>query len=86
VLLTHAPPLGIGDGADPAHRGFTAHRGLVAALRPAVMLHGHVLPYDAASPDRPLGGTEIRNVTGRHLLQISPGGAIEKLDSGGRHA
>jgi hypothetical protein len=86
VLLTHAPPLGIGDGSDPVHQGFAAHLGLAAALRPAVMLHGHVLPYDAATPDRPLGGTDIRNVTGRYLLQVSPGGASEELSSGGRHA
>ena len=84
VLLTHAPPLGIGDGADPVHRGFAAHRGLAAALRPAVMLHGHVLPHDAATPDRPLGGTDIRNVTGRHLLQISPGGASGEMSRGER--
>ena len=35
VLLTHAPPRGVGDGDDPAHRGFSALHGLVRALRPA---------------------------------------------------
>ncbi len=73
VLLTHAPPLGVGDGADPAHRGFSALHGLVAGLQPGIMLHGHVLPHDAAVPTRPLSGTEVRNVTGRHLLEIRPG-------------
>ena len=34
VLLTHAPPRGVGDGDDPPHRGFNALPGLVAALQP----------------------------------------------------
>jgi calcineurin-like phosphoesterase family protein len=110
VLLTHAPPLGVGDGADPAHRGFSSYRGLVAA----VLLHGHVHPVvpvpsrgwigdshvsrgtpisdgsndrdtsaetHASSPgpaDRGalLGRTVVRNVAGRHLLDIElPGPA-----------
>jgi calcineurin-like phosphoesterase family protein len=73
VLLTHAPPRGVGDGDDPPHQGFTALHGLVAAVRPAVLLHGHVHPYGA--PVRPgrLGRTVVGNVTGWHLLEIGPG-------------
>jgi hypothetical protein len=77
VLLTHAPPRGVGDGADPAHQGFTALNRLVAALQPTMLLHGHVLPYDAASPDRTLGHTTVRNVTGHHLIDISPDTSAE---------
>ena len=73
VLITHAPPRGTGDGDDPAHRGFTALHGLVGALRPAALLHGHVLPHESTTGGRPLGRTEVHNVTGRHLLDISPG-------------
>ena len=75
VLLTHAPPRGVGDGADPPHRGFAALHGLVAALQPAVLLHGHVLncdTRDASAPGRKLGRTAVRNVTGRHLFDIEP--------------
>ncbi len=79
VLLTHAPPRGTGDGSDPAHRGITALPGLVAALQPGVLLHGHVLRCDAATPDRRLGRTEVRNVIGRHLLDIQPGGGVSQL-------
>lgn len=79
VLLTHAPPQGVGDGSDPAHRGITALPGLVAALQPAVLLHGHVLRHDAATPDRRMGRTEVRNVIGRHLLDIQPGGGVSQL-------
>jgi calcineurin-like phosphoesterase family protein len=87
VLLTHAPPRGIGDGADPAHQGFTAHNALIARLRPAVALHGHVHPAAEANPDRPLGGTIVRNVTGRHLLDIEPGtGLVGDVPVGQRRA
>jgi calcineurin-like phosphoesterase family protein len=88
VLLTHAPPLGVGDGADPAHRGFSAYRGLIAALQPAVLLHGHVHPvvpvpsrgqvssHQANIQGALMGRTVVRNVAGRHLLDIElPGPA-----------
>jgi calcineurin-like phosphoesterase family protein len=76
VLLTHAPPRGMGDGADPAHQGFTALNALIARLRPAVALHGHVHPAAEADRDRRLGETVVRNVTGRHLLDIEPGAGL----------
>ena len=78
VLLTHAPPRGAGDGSDPAHRGIAALPGLVAALQPAVLLHGHVLRCDAATPAGRLGRTQVRNVMGRHLLDIAPGGGVSQ--------
>jgi hypothetical protein len=37
------------------------------------MLHGHVLPHESTTGGRPLGRTQVHNVTGRHLLDISPG-------------
>jgi hypothetical protein len=86
VLLTHAPPRGVGDGADPPHWGFTALHGLVAGLQPTMLLHGHVLSYDAATPGRLLGRTAVRNVTGRHLLDIRPGGSAAQPRPGRDHA
>jgi hypothetical protein len=83
VLLCHAPPQGVGDGSDPAHRGIAALHGLVAALQPAVLLHGHVLRCDTASPERRLGRTAVRNVIGRHLLDIQPGGSVDEQQPGG---
>lgn len=70
VLLTHAPPLGIGDGSDPPHRGFAALHGLTAALHPTWLLHGHVHPYGQHPLDAQLGTTTVRNVVGRHLFDI----------------
>lgn len=71
VLLTHAPPRGIGDADDPAHRGFTALHGLVDRLQPSLLLHGHLHPLGAATPDLTMGsGTLVRNVVGRHVFEI----------------
>jgi hypothetical protein len=73
VLLTHAPPRGVGDdGADPVHQGFPALNLLTARLQPAVLLHGHVDPDPAAGRDHRLGRTLVRNVTGWQLFDLDP--------------
>jgi hypothetical protein len=91
VLLTHAPPRGVGDADDPPHRGFRALPGLVAALRPAALLHGHVHPCGASRHGSPvranrLGNTVVYNVTGWHLLEIEPGAGLAELLPGRRDA
>ena len=87
VLLTHAAPRGVGDGADPVHLGFTALNTLIARLRPTVALHGHVDPAAQAHGDRRVGETIVRNVTGRHLLDIEPGlGLVGDAPAGQRRA
>jgi Calcineurin-like phosphoesterase len=73
ILLTHAPPRGIGDGDDPPHQGFAALHPLVARLQPGLLLHGHVAVCGPAAADRRLGRTIVRNVTGRHLFDVEPG-------------
>jgi len=70
VLLTHAPPAGVGDEEDPPHRGFTALHGLVARLRPALLLHGHIHPHGVPRPDRMMGDTKVCNVVGYRLIEI----------------
>ena len=70
---------GPGDGRDPAHHGFAALPALVAALAPpAVMLHGHVRRTRARTGGRRLGRTQVRNVAGRHLLDIAPGAGARR--------
>jgi predicted phosphodiesterase len=76
VLITHAPPRGVGDDDDPAHRGFRALHRLVGALRPDVLLHGHTHPSGARDRAEWLGGTLVRNVTGWHLLEIAPAAGL----------
>ena len=86
VLLTHAPPRGVGDGDDPPHRGFRVLRGLVAALQPAALLHGHVHPYGVPARRARLGRTAVCNVTGWHLLELEPGAEPAELLPGRRDA
>jgi hypothetical protein len=66
LLLTHAPPLGVGDGDDAAHRGFEALHRLIAKTAPRLLLHGHIHPYGADTPDLRVGSTVVRNVVGGH--------------------
>jgi hypothetical protein len=73
LLITHAPPRGAGDGDDPPHWGFIALHGLAGALRPGLLLHGHVHPYGGpARSVRLKSGTTVRNVTGWHMMRIRP--------------
>jgi uncharacterized protein len=41
VIVTHAPPHGIHDGADVAHTGFRVFRRLIETVRPRYFIHGH---------------------------------------------
>lgn len=71
VLVAHSPPLGLGDELDdPAHVGFSAFHRLVAKLRPALLLHGHVHPYGEERPDRWMGKTKVINVVPYRVLEI----------------
>jgi len=46
VLVTHAPPRGINDREDIAHRGFVVMRHFLKWFHPTYQLHGHVHLYD----------------------------------------
>jgi hypothetical protein len=72
VLLTHAPPLGLGDGDDKPHEGIAALHTVLERLEPSWHLHGHVHPYGLQMPDRQLGPTTIRNVIPWRMVDIEP--------------
>ena len=72
VLLTHAPPLNLGDGDDPAHIGIEALHGVLARLEPTWHLHGHIHPYGQTMRDRQVGPTTIRNVIPWKVVDITP--------------
>ncbi len=74
ILITHAPPGGVGDGQDQAHRGFDCYHALVAELRPALLLHGHVRREGPPAAGSRLGETIVRNVVGRHLINVQADG------------
>ncbi|NLZ67571.1 MAG: metallophosphoesterase [Spirochaetales bacterium] len=42
ILITHAPPRGIGDGEDLCHRGFECFLSFMEKYKPKYLLHGHV--------------------------------------------
>ena len=86
VLLTHAPPAGAGEGEDPPHQGFRALHRLTARLQPAVLLHGHVHPHGLPPGGHQLGRTVVRNVVGRHLLEIEPCAGVQNSPNGYSHA
>ncbi|MDR2182033.1 MAG: metallophosphoesterase [Treponema sp.] len=48
ILLTHAPPRGIGDREDPCHRGFTCFLWFMKLFKPRYLVHGHIHLYDLA--------------------------------------
>jgi Icc-related predicted phosphoesterase len=86
VLLTHAPPLGLGDESDPPHVGISALRDVLETLRPSWHLHGHIHPYGMHKPDRQLGPTTIRNIIPWQLIDIEPHAAVPAAAATGRGA
>jgi predicted phosphodiesterase len=70
ILLTHSPPLGVGDRDDPPHRGFACLHDVVTRLRPGVMVHGHIHPHGQPVPDRRMGGTRVLNTVGYRILDL----------------
>ena len=69
-LVTHAPPLGVGDGDDAAHQGIRSLHRLTRVLQPAYLLHGHIHPYGIDQPDRLLGDTRVMNVIPYKLIEV----------------
>ena len=72
VVVTHAPPLGLGDGEDLPHRGFGALKGLLDRYRPMYLVHGHVHLRGYPLPARELvyGDTRIVNAGERTTLEV----------------
>ncbi|MFY0407251.1 metallophosphoesterase family protein [Solicola sp. PLA-1-18] len=72
LLVTHAPPLGLGDGDDGPHVGIEALVPFLLEVQPTWHLHGHIHPYGRTMPDRTLGRTTLRNVIPYRVLEIEP--------------
>ena len=74
VVVTHAPPAGVGDDEDIAHRGFEAFLPLLEKYRPQVLLHGHVhMNYTMDKiRERQLGDTRVINVYERYDVEVEP--------------
>lgn len=84
IVVTHAPPLGIGDAEDNAHRGFQALLDLLDAYQPKYLLHGHVhLRYSGGTASQPVreyeyGESRVINVSQRYVVEIEEGTYKEK--------
>ena len=74
VVVTHAPPAGVGDDEDIAHRGFEAFLPFLEKYRPQVLLHGHVhMNYTMEKVrERRLGDTRVINVYERYNVEVEP--------------
>lgn len=72
VVVTHAPPKGVGDLDDKAHRGFAALLELLDEYKPAYLLHGHVhLRYGLdQTRERTYNQTTVINTCERYVLDI----------------
>ncbi len=71
VLVTHAPPRGIHDQSDRAHRGFGAVRTFLRLFQPRYHLHGHTHVYDRRTPTTTqFGRTTVMNAYGARTLDI----------------
>ena len=83
IVVTHAPPRGIGDAEDPAHRGFEALRELLDRYQPRYLLHGHVHLNYGADPTRlrQYGATAVINTSQRYVLEL-PDRDVKPRDMG----
>ena len=74
LVVSHAPPRGMNDDTDRAHRGFTAFRWLVDRLSPPLWLHGHTALVKRNLDGRCLvhDGTLFYNCTGATVVELRP--------------
>ena len=71
ILVTHAPPRGVHDEADKAHRGFTSLRWFLREFHPRFHLHGHTHVYDArTATTTQVGLTTVVNAYGAKTAEL----------------
>lgn len=72
VLITHAPPFGIHDGSDVAHRGFKSFLWVIDRYRPQYLIHGHQHIYDRRTVTETIrGSTLVVNAFGYKILNVN---------------
>ena len=74
IVVTHAPPAGVGDAEDNAHRGFETLLDFIDRYHPVYLLHGHVhLTYGQdQTREREYAGTKVINCYERYVIDIEP--------------
>ena len=79
LVLSHAPPRGVGDhAANRYHLGYAAYRWLLEHLRPPLWLHGHVDPATITDWQTSLGPSIVANVTGSVIVDLVPPGGSDR--------
>ena len=69
ILVTHAPPYGMGDGQDLCHMGFKCFLDFMEKYEPSYLIHGHVHLDDCNLPRViEFGKTKVVNVYGSYLI------------------
>ena len=75
ILITHAPPFGIGDGEDLCHRGFECFLDFMDKYRPKYLCHGHVHLNDQNAPRvTRYKDTLVVNVYGSYMIREEENG------------
>lgn len=71
IVVTHAPPEGLGDAEDNAHRGFTVFREFIEKYQPKYWIHGHVhMNYGVQDRIVEYKGTQVINAYERYTLDV----------------
>ena len=69
ILVTHAPPYGMGDGQDLCHMGFKCFLDFMKKYEPSYLINGHVHLDDCNMPRvTEFGKTKVINVYGSYLI------------------
>jgi uncharacterized protein len=73
LVLSHAPPRGVGDAPDdPFHTGFGAYLWVAEHLHPPLWLHGHTPAGGLPAWQVSRGGTTFANVTPAVIVELQP--------------
>jgi len=73
MVVSHAPPRGVGDvAAEPYHVGYAGYRWLLERHHPPVWLHGHTTPASVIDWRVSFGSSTVANVTGSIVVELVP--------------
>jgi Icc-related predicted phosphoesterase len=70
ILITHAPPFGIHDGADLPHRGFQIYLWLMRQFQPRYLLHGHKHIYGRETRRSSYRDTQVVNIYPFQIIEL----------------
>jgi Icc-related predicted phosphoesterase len=70
IVVSHAPPAGIHDGADVCHQGFESFNRLIEVWKPAFFIHGHTHAYDRKPRVTVVGRTTIVNAFPYYRFEV----------------